>query len=360
MFLAKLIMRARKLIGLPAEAEWDCFHSVKPFRAILQRTRARADRSGGEFSLVVFSTEHLAADLATLVHLTKALRSHLRLSDVAGWLDGCRLGVVLDGTSTEGAWIFADRVCLAFPAGVPLPECRVYRYPSDWLSADEDRAGAFAELPADEKPVHAMEPLFAQETPIWKRSLDLIGASAGLIALAPLLALVAVAIKVSSPGPVFFRQWRYGRGGRRFQLIKFRSMVVDADSKKQELMDRNEQESPAFKIKADPRLTRLGRYMRAPSIDELPQLWHVLTGDMSLVGPRPMDCREVEACCNWQRRRLDATPGLTCTWQVKGRSRVSFADWMRMDIRYIQSRSLWQDLKLIVQTVPVVVLGKGY
>ena len=204
-----------------------------------------------------------------------------------------------------------------------------------------------------------MEPLFVQRTPLWKRSLDVIGATVGLIALAPLLVLVAVAVKVSSPGTVFFRQWRSGRGGKRFLLIKFRSMVAGAESKKQDLMGQNEQDGPAFKIKADPRITPLGRFLRATSIDELPQLWNVLTGNMSLVGPRPLPCHESAECRGWQRRRLDVTPGLTCIWQIKGRSKVSFADWMRMDIQYIRKRSLWLDLKLVLQTAPAVLFGTG-
>src|SRR5262249_21379046 len=133
----------------------------------------------------------------------------------------------------------------------------------------------------------------------------------------------------------------------------------DAEAKKKELLALNEQDGPAFKIKRDPRITPLGRLLRATSIDELPQLINVLLGDMSLVGPRPLPCHETAGCASWQRQRLDVTPGLTCIWQIKGRSRVSFADWVRMDIQYIRNTSLLQDLKLLLMTVPALLLRKG-
>ena len=158
---------------------------------------------------------------------------------------------------------------------------------------------------------------------------------------------------------MFFRQKRSGLGGREFVMVKFRSMATDAEVRKSELMALNEQDGPAFKIKNDPRTTVLGRLFRRTSIDELPQLWNVLRGDMSLVGPRPLPCNETAACQGWLRRRLDVTPGLTCIWQVRGRSKVSFSEWVRMDVQYIRSRSLGGDMKLLLQTVPAVVSRRG-
>jgi lipopolysaccharide/colanic/teichoic acid biosynthesis glycosyltransferase len=164
---------------------------------------------------------------------------------------------------------------------------------------------------------------------------------------------------LTSPGPLFFRQQRDGLAGQRFTMHKFRTMCADAEAQKSKLRRHSEQDGPAFKMINDPRLTRVGRFLRRTSIDELPQLWNVLKGEMSLVGPRPLPCDESNSCEDWQKRRLDVTPGLTCIWQVKGRSRVSFADWIRMDVEYIKSRSLWQDFKLLVRTILAVLRGNG-
>jgi lipopolysaccharide/colanic/teichoic acid biosynthesis glycosyltransferase len=170
---------------------------------------------------------------------------------------------------------------------------------------------------------------------------------------------VALAIKLTSRGPILFKQERSGRGGKPFIMYKFRSMQADAEDHKPELRAANEQNGPVFKIKYDPRVTRLGRWLRRTSLDELPQLWNVLLGDMSLVGPRPLPCAESAACASWQRRRLDVTPGLTGLWQVSGRSTISFRDWVRLDMRYIRTLSPQNDLKLILLTVPAVVFGRG-
>jgi lipopolysaccharide/colanic/teichoic acid biosynthesis glycosyltransferase len=175
----------------------------------------------------------------------------------------------------------------------------------------------------------------------------------------PLLLLVALAIKVFSPGPVLFTQWRSGLGGRPFRIYKFRTMVPDADRIKDTLLSKNEQDGPAFKMKRDPRVTRIGRILRVTSLDELPQLWNVLKGDMSLVGPRPLPLSESQACDTWHRRRMDVVPGLTCTWQISARGSVSFAEWVRMDRNYIRRRSLFHDVKLLALTVPAVLARRG-
>jgi len=193
-----------------------------------------------------------------------------------------------------------------------------------------------------------------------KRTLDVIGASLGLLALAPLLAAVAMAIKLDSSGPVLFRQTRVGRHGRPFGILKFRSMGSDAEARKAALESRNEhKEGPVFKIAHDPRITRVGRFIRRTSIDELPQLWNILIGEMSLVGPRPPIPAEVQKYDSWQRRRLSVTPGLTGIWQVSGRNNIGFDQWMRMDLQYIDNWSLRLDLSLIGRTIPVVFTGRG-
>jgi exopolysaccharide biosynthesis WecB/TagA/CpsF family protein len=202
---------------------------------------------------------------------------------------------------------------------------------------------------------------FAQSVrPVLKRGLDLAASGAGLIVLAPLFAAVAAAIKLESPGPVFFSQERVGRWGRRFRMWKFRSMRSDAEALKKELQEKNEMAGGViFKMKDDPRITRVGRLIRKLSIDELPQLWNVFTGDMSLVGPRPPVPSEVAEYSLDDRLRLDATPGITCIWQVSGRSEIPFDRQVEMDVRYIHERSLWTDLSLLVRTIPAVLSGKG-
>ena len=204
-----------------------------------------------------------------------------------------------------------------------------------------------------------LAPLIVRRMPRWKRAVDVVGASVGLVLLAPVMAAAAVAILLTSPGPVLFRQRRAGLGGRPFTIYKFRTMTADAEAKKASLRPLSEQDGPAFKLADDPRVTPLGHVLRRTSVDELPQLWNVLKGDMSLVGPRPLPLDESDGCTNWQRHRLNVTPGLTCVWQVSGRSTVSFAQWVRMDMAYIRRRTLVHDLWILLKTVPAVLMRRG-
>ena len=175
------------------------------------------------------------------------------------------------------------------------------------------------------------------------------------------LPIISILVKCTSPGPVFFKQKRSGLNGRPFTMYKFRSMVSNAEQRRHELAFMNEMSGPVFKIASDPRITPVGRWIRRWSIDELPQLWNVLKGDMSIVGPRPLPVDEVNRFGDLaHRRRLSVKPGLTCLWQVRGRSNVKdFADWVRMDLEYIDNWSIWLDLKIVLQTVPVVLFAKG-
>ena len=188
-----------------------------------------------------------------------------------------------------------------------------------------------------------------------KRIIDIIGSLAGLIFLSPLFLIVAILIKLEDPkGKVFFSQERNGKYPATFKMYKFRSMVHNAEELLEKLKDQNEQTGPVFKMKEDPRITRVGKFIRKTSIDELPQLFNVLMGDMSLVGPRPPIPREVEQYTTYQMQRLGVKPGLTCLWQVGGRNSVDFDGWVELDIEYIQKRSLWLDIKLIIKTVFVL------
>jgi exopolysaccharide biosynthesis polyprenyl glycosylphosphotransferase len=191
-----------------------------------------------------------------------------------------------------------------------------------------------------------------------KRLLDVAGATVGLLLASPLLLVIAIAIKLDSPGPVLFRQRRIGRGGKPFTVLKFRTMVVDAEARMQEL--RAQSSDPDWlKLDHDPRITRVGHLLRSTSLDELPQLWNVLTGEMSLVGPRPLIGSEDEQVAGWSRTRLDLAPGVTGMWQVLGRTDIPFRDMVSLDYLYVTNWSLWLDVKLIARTIPAVLIRRG-
>jgi len=192
-----------------------------------------------------------------------------------------------------------------------------------------------------------------------KRAIDVIFSSIGLLLLSPLMACIALAIKLGSPGPVLFAQTRVGKGGRPFIALKFRSMRAGADQEVSDLADRNEATGPIFKIRLDPRVTPVGRFLRRTSLDELPQLYNVLRGEMSLVGPRPPIPSEVRQYKEWHRERLAVSPGLTGLWQVSGRSDVTFDEMVLMDIYYIENWSLWLDFRIMLRTIPTVLFADG-
>jgi exopolysaccharide biosynthesis polyprenyl glycosylphosphotransferase len=194
---------------------------------------------------------------------------------------------------------------------------------------------------------------------LYKRILDIVVSFAGLIALFPLFMIVAIAIRMESRGPIVFSQKRVGRNGKLFTFYKFRSMVYGAERMRQRLHLLDETVGPIFKMQKDPRITRVGRMLRRSSIDELPQLFNVLKGDMSLVGPRPPLPEEVAKYTPRQLKRLLVKPGITCLWQISGRSNISFYEWIELDIYYIQYRSFLLDFKILLRTVPVVIHGKG-
>ncbi len=357
--------------------------SVEQFRAALYRESARTDRSGREFSLILIRPNPVTQSGSRSWRMVRKVLRRARDTDRIGWFADGLLGVILPDTSAEGsARLVHDlRIMLATPT--QPPQFQTFVYPSQWpddtppklMPTTESEIPSAKFQPRDLLPelldqyvgstpisssgAGAMEVLLAHPLPWWKRGTDIAGSFAGIVAASPVMLAAAAAIKMTSPGPVLFVQQRAGLAGRPFPIYKFRTMHTNAEARKQELRQHSEQDGPAFKMANDPRVTRIGKLLRKTSIDELPQLFNILKGDMTLVGPRPLPLREANGCARWQRRRLDVTPGLTCIWQVKGRSTVSFAEWIRMDIRYIRRRTFLQDMKLILQTIPAVLFQRG-
>ncbi len=333
------------------------------FQRHLHRERLRADRAGLRFAILKLAPpiDVTIGQCPALIEVAQVIPQRIRETDCFGrFQDG--LGVLLLDSDHRGAEIVANDLC----RGAQGDELRrtIYVYPSGELErssnhvADQTR-WAGADSAAPEAEVASARAALAQGLPVWKRAIDVAGAAFGLLALAPLLLVTAILVKLTSPGPILFRQQRAGLGGEPFWMYKFRTMRQDAEKLQAELRAVNEQDGPAFKIEKDPRITALGGVLRKTCVDELPQLWNVLRGDMSLVGPRPLpvgEAREVDA---WSQRRLDVTPGLTCIWQVSGGVNVTFHEWMRMDLAYIRQRCLTKDCGLILRTIKAVLLARA-
>ncbi len=365
------------------------------FLQAIAKERSRAERRDLTFCVVRIDFKDEAARFPDphFDRLVTVYRNRLRLTDELGVFQKT-LGVLMPETLPGAAALVANELCdiaksLDYSISTdifawPVPDDGM---PANW-SDDENRSGSF-ELVLDENAngfgksggpdgstatatrqqsrmsiatQHAIKVQsldFSMATPFWKRAIDIAGASAGLLILSPVLVAAAISIKCSSPGFVVFRQWREGKDGKLFRIYKLRTMYTGADEQKHIFRELSEQDGPAFKIKNDPRLTRVGTWLRKSCIDELPQLINVLKGEMSLVGPRPLPADESLDCNRWQRRRLDVLPGMTCTWQVSGGRDMPFDNWMRLDLQYVQRCSVWTDLKLLARTFLVTILHRG-
>ena len=393
--------------GSPAQALPGVL-SASEFERLFLREKALADRNLRSFALVVLDPDSPTPE--ALQAIGECLNERLRSGDAIGRLDETRLATLLAATDSKGAWRFADDVMNALAKAGHSADCRVYadlpfHGEESERGNDDDEPGSgsaigdapeaqepVAEDPTAEaiediaravrssglnadasgerlldqvrssgnaRPVRSVEELIVQPLPFWKRSMDILVAGSALLFLSPVLAVLALLVRISSPGPILFNQQRAGLGGRPFPFYKFRSMYIDAEERKRELMEQNEADGPVFKMKNDPRVTPIGRILRRYSLDELPQLWNVLVGDMTLVGPRPPTMDEVPEYESWQRKRLHLTGGLTCTWQVSGRSDIPFEEWMRMDARYARQRSLKTDVSLLARTAKALFTGRG-
>jgi len=355
------------------------------FRSVFERECCLADRGTRRFSLLALCRRAGDRDerrgRSALADLARRTSQRVRSTDMVGWIDADRVHVLLTDTEPAGALVVATWVGQAAAALGFAVDQTIYVYPvvsEPNTSAAQGEPGRSAthgkavHRPLDEPSVGALPaavvppvggaagswpmadlwPLLAIPTPLWKRSLDVCLSAIGLLVLAPMFLLIALAVRLDSPGPLIFRHRRAGRGGRPFVFYKFRSMMPDAERQLAALASQNE-------IRKDPRVTRVGRVLRRWSLDELPQLWNVLKGDISLVGPRSPTLDEVGKYERWQRRRLHVIGGITCTWQVGGRSQIPFREWMRLDLRYVAGRNLWGDLRILALTMPAVMTGRG-
>lgn len=353
------------------------------FETAMRKEISRCDRRAmrREFALLILKTEGMVGPI--IERLLTLVQDRVRFTDELGIWRG-EYCLLLPETDAPGAETLArDLREIAAKVSINLQtETQVYPWDdriasrSDELVDGVSSAIGEQELKSDriaageavvEEPDLARRALFSGDreiissapTPLWKRSFDIVSSAAGLLVLSPLLLGAALAIRLDSKGPVFFAQTREGKDGRLFRIYKFRTMRPDAEKLQRELLDMNEQDGPAFKIECDPRVTRVGRFLRKTCIDELPQLLNVLRGEMSMVGPRPLPVSESYASRPWHRHRLVTLPGLTCIWQVSGARKVKFDQWMRMDLEYIQRRSPWFDMQLLFRTLLVVLAQRG-
>jgi lipopolysaccharide/colanic/teichoic acid biosynthesis glycosyltransferase/GGDEF domain-containing protein len=373
-------------------------HSARQFRAILERERARADRNGHQFSMIIFETGNPNQDSPQVQRLAQTLVKRIRSSDEAGWFDGHRIAVVLPETSADGAWRLADDVCQAITAKSSPPKCAIYTYPSKRYPQSQDHSHQlhFSDLSSKWKSTaspyysastkhtgrrnidftsqqpkvnktqnggelaEGLKPFLLRPLPVWKRSMDVVGALIGLIVSSPFLLLITLIIKIVSPGPVFFKQQRVGYMGKIFAMWKFRTMRVNADTSvhQQHLtklinsVTHNDEltAKPMTKLDDNPQIIPFGKILRKTCLDELPQLINVLRGEMSLVGPRPPIPYEVDNYLQWHCGRFNAVPGMTGLWQVSGKNKLSFPEMIRLDIQYLRKKSLWLDTKIILKT----------
>ena len=372
-------------------------HKMAEFRSMMEQERDRADRNKHIFSLILFDMGKVEASDISLAKLIQEMTLRLRITDAIGWHDQQHIGVLLPYASYDNACRIAEGL---YRSTTQIHA--VYTYPSRWFSIGRDQAGRTHQIQSEiadrgrggqpdrqprgrrnddqalqPKTVDAINaiasadaqrvqeekagfvPFFVKPMPTWKRTMDVAGALVGISASMPLSVPIMFAIKATSKGPVFFRQLRAGLGGKPFAVYKFRSMEIDAESRKKDLMTLNERTGPAFKLTNDPRVTTVGSFIRKWSLDEIPQFLNVLRGDMSLVGPRPPTMDEVMEYYHWHDKRLEVKPGITCLWQVFARHQSSFDDWVRLDIKYARTYSLGLDLKILALTLPAVLSHRG-
>jgi lipopolysaccharide/colanic/teichoic acid biosynthesis glycosyltransferase len=347
----------------------------KSFRQILERERARTDRYGSVFSLIVFDSANPNGNQPKRHVIAEILLNRVRPTDEVGWFEKYTLGVALPGTDYEGAIKLAEDIGRKLLARKqPEPSFEIYTYPNKrFKKVDNKSRHCIKNECAIEEPSEIREsdvplddckhldqgarPFFRQKLPVWKRGLDILGSLLGLVILSPLFLTIAILIKLVSPGPILFKQRRIGYLGKKFTMFKFRTMYVNADNGMHEdhvkqLIQNGE---PLEKMDSqDSRIFPLGKFLRLTGIDELPQLINILLGEMSFVGPRPELACSLQYCESWHIRRFETKPGLSGLWQVSGKTKTTFNEMMRLDIKYIKKRSFWLDILIILKTIPTI------
>lgn len=330
--------------------------------------KRRADRSKSPFSIVSFCYQQGLSEQGDVIqNFLTSLNCETRETDVKGWIDHNVIGLILPDTDTKGVQCFVNKILNG--NGEKSFSVTTGTYPDDIINKLlNEKQGGQDFFPLDIDETGKSKVLQSH----LKRLMDIIGSLIGILLFSPIMILTAIAIKITSSGPIIFKQFRLGTRGIRFSFYKFRSMdwnvgdqihrdyvanLIQGDLKK---INQGDKETPLYKMKSDPRVTPVGKIIRKTSIDELPQFFNVLMGEMSLVGPRPPIPYEVEKYEPWHLRRiLEVKPGITGLWQVDGRSKTSFDDMVRLDLRYAQNWSLWLDLKILLKTVRAVIRSQG-
>jgi lipopolysaccharide/colanic/teichoic acid biosynthesis glycosyltransferase len=371
--------KARASAVVPSDRSSRMFLGEGEFTSMLYLERRRAERASKRFVLMLVDVKRVISDgqsKQTLARVSKALVRCTRETDVIGWyLEDSLMGVIGTEIGDATAKVVQDRLLekmrATFQEAIGLNKhtqitVSFHFFPDECNDGDTDHSADIALYPDVSRKTDSHR--FALGI---KRIMDVIGSAGALVLLSPLYAAIALAIKLTSNGPVLFRQPRLGQYGKSFTFLKFRSMRTDCDSRIHEEYvsqfisghasgNANGNSRPVYKIQKDPRITSVGRFLRKTSLDELPQFLNVLRGDMSLVGPRPPIAYEYKAYELWHRRRvLEIKPGITGLWQVKGRSRTRFDDMVRLDLKYAQAWSIWLDVSILLQTPGAVLTGDG-
>jgi lipopolysaccharide/colanic/teichoic acid biosynthesis glycosyltransferase len=357
-------------VAVPKGRVMSTICSREEFSCILEREHARAERSGQGFSVVDFDIGNVELNRELISHLLAALAKRLRSTDEVGWLHGHNIGVLLYNTDEDGAKVFAKKILDIIPSTFDPPDFKIHTYAVKQQGGQDPAKDDSEQRAGDKfhkqekrkekaaKPVRQMRLLRSHAMPPWKRLLDIVASLILITITSPLFLVAAFLIKVGSPGPIFFRQKRVGYGGKLFTLYKFRTMQANADTTAHrkyvaELIHNGVEGEGSSKVMVkidDPQIIPRGVFLRSTCIDELPQLFNVLRGEMSLVGPRPPIPYEVEEYVRWHTGRFDAVPGLTGLWQVSGKNRLTFRDMARLDIRYARQMSFSLDVTILLMT----------